>query len=167
MRETQSTSVRANTITAECCNGSNDVEGSRVSVREAAEQLGKSTSTVYRFDRKNGPFGFLKEGRRLFIDARSFGAYLANLSETNPAPPSEGDSKAAPASEPVTGVPQEQITGNQSNQPTQPILGEPPATKPIAKVEGPQTEVPQRQSSGQRPLVLRARPPAIVIFYSW
>lgn len=53
------------------------VNGRRViSVREAAHRLGVSLSTVYRVDRRNGPFRFVPSGRRIFIDAVSFERYL-------------------------------------------------------------------------------------------
>lgn len=47
-----------------------------IDVKEAAKQLSVSKSTVYRLNRFNGPFRFILESRRVYIDLRSFEAYL-------------------------------------------------------------------------------------------
>jgi hypothetical protein len=48
----------------------------KLSIREAATKLNQSLSTVYRIDRRSGPFRFILEGRRIFVDAESFDMYL-------------------------------------------------------------------------------------------
>jgi excisionase family DNA binding protein len=53
-------------------------QGPLINVTEAAQRLGVSKSTVYRIVRKNGPFRFVADGRRIFIDRTSFEAHLTN-----------------------------------------------------------------------------------------
>jgi hypothetical protein len=50
-----------------------------ISVKDAASQLGVSPSTVYRIDRQNGPFRFVHDDWRIYIDAKSFVAHLAGI----------------------------------------------------------------------------------------
>jgi hypothetical protein len=50
-----------------------------LTVKAAAQRLRKSLSTVYRIDRKNGPFRFVIDGRRVFIDADSLESYLDSI----------------------------------------------------------------------------------------
>lgn len=55
------------------------LSGSKVlSVKAVAFHLGVSRSTVYRIDRLDGPFRFIIDGRRIFVDAASFEIYLSN-----------------------------------------------------------------------------------------
>jgi hypothetical protein len=56
-----------------------------ISVKEAAQRLGVSRSKAYRIDRKNGPFRFVIEGRRIFIDLASFETHVNR--ESDPQPP--------------------------------------------------------------------------------
>lgn len=62
-----------------------------ISVTEAAQRLGVSKSTVYRIDRKNGPFRFVAEGRRIFIDLASFEIQLTSTQGSEPEPPLQTD----------------------------------------------------------------------------
>jgi hypothetical protein len=50
-----------------------------MSVKEAADRLGVPRWKVYRIDRKKGPFRFVLEGRRVFIDVASFELHLRNI----------------------------------------------------------------------------------------
>ena len=47
-----------------------------ITVAEAARCLQRSTSTIYRMDRANGPVTFLIRGRRVFVHAASLGSYI-------------------------------------------------------------------------------------------
>jgi excisionase family DNA binding protein len=51
---------------------------SLITVREAAQRLAVSRSTVYRIDRETGPFRFVVDGRRIFIDQASLESHIAN-----------------------------------------------------------------------------------------
>ena len=53
-----------------------------ITVKDAARRLGVSKNTVYRFDRNNGPFRIVVDGRRIFIEKVSFEAYMANIGPT-------------------------------------------------------------------------------------
>lgn len=48
-----------------------------ISVKEAAQRLGVSRSTVYRINRDRGPFSFTVDGRKIYIDYPSFELHLA------------------------------------------------------------------------------------------
>ena len=48
-----------------------------MTVAETALALSVSRSTVYRYDRENGPFKIVKQGRRVLIDRNTFTQYLA------------------------------------------------------------------------------------------
>ena len=50
-----------------------------ITVKDAARRLGVSKSTVYRFDRDNGPLRFVVDGRPILIENDSFETYLANI----------------------------------------------------------------------------------------
>jgi excisionase family DNA binding protein len=75
-------------MTTETCrtNSSNLVDAAEgqsaltavISVKEAAQRLGVSRSTVYRIDREIGPFRFIVDGRRIFIDEESLESHIAN-----------------------------------------------------------------------------------------
>jgi excisionase family DNA binding protein len=62
-----------------------------MSVREAAQRLGVSKSTVYRIDRKNGPFRFVTDGRRIFIDLGSLENHMGVAAVGEPEPPLQAD----------------------------------------------------------------------------
>ena len=49
-----------------------------ITVKDAARRLGASRTTVYRIDRNDGPFRFVVDGRRIFIESASFESFLAN-----------------------------------------------------------------------------------------
>jgi hypothetical protein len=49
-----------------------------ITVKDAARRLGVSKSTVYRIDRNDGPFRFVVDSRRIFIESASFETFLAN-----------------------------------------------------------------------------------------
>ena len=51
-----------------------------MTVTEAAGALSVSRRTVYRFDRENGPFKIIKQGRRVLIDRCTFHEYLSGRS---------------------------------------------------------------------------------------
>jgi hypothetical protein len=55
------------------------VDPTTMSVKEAADRLGVPCWKVYRMDRKEGPFRFVLEGRRVFIDVTSFELHLRNV----------------------------------------------------------------------------------------
>jgi excisionase family DNA binding protein len=59
----------------------------RISVKEAAQRLGVSKSTVYRIDRKNGPFRFVNDGRRIFIELASLENHMGVAAVSEPEPP--------------------------------------------------------------------------------
>jgi excisionase family DNA binding protein len=62
-----------------------------ISVAEAARRLGVSKSTIYRFDRKNGPFRFVADRRRIFIDLASFEIHLTSTPGIEPVPSLQTD----------------------------------------------------------------------------
>ena len=62
--------------------GSTHSQQLMLTVRVAAERLGKSTGSIYKLDRVHGPFRFAKRGRRIYIDAASFERYLAGQQES-------------------------------------------------------------------------------------
>ena len=129
-----------------------DSSQNRLSVREVARRLGKSLSYVYRLDREHGPFQFIVEGRRIYIDAASFADYLANLQATGlgavaakapenlAVPPAESDPVVDCAQQPVPN-------------------STPPASGP------PKFPIP-RTWSGQRDLVMRPGRQAFIVDYS-
>lgn len=137
-----------------------------LSIREAARKLGKSTSTVYRLDRVGGPFRFVLEGRRVFIDAESFEAYRMNTYENSVAIAIEDNLKVAPTEDTGMEPPQQPMTGNQGDHPAQ-VTEHYLATPPDAvQEEGPRAGVSELQHSGQRELILPPRRP-FVMFYTW
>jgi hypothetical protein len=50
-----------------------------ITAKQAAQRLGVSRSTIYRVDRVRGPFQFIIDGRRIFIDLTSFASHLADI----------------------------------------------------------------------------------------
>jgi hypothetical protein len=52
------------------------VRSAAITIKNAAQQLGISLSTAYRFNREEGPLKFILNGRRIFIDRVSFDSYL-------------------------------------------------------------------------------------------
>jgi hypothetical protein len=54
-------------------------ERSLIRVGQAVPRLGVSKSTVYRINRKLGPFRFVLDGRRIFIGQASFESHLADI----------------------------------------------------------------------------------------
>lgn len=58
--------------------GSQGSQPNLITVKDAARRLGASRTTVYRIDRNDGPFRFVVDGRRIFIENASFEAFLAN-----------------------------------------------------------------------------------------
>lgn len=62
------------------------VPPSSLTVKQVAERLGVSVSTVYRIKRVNGPFLFVPAGRRVLIDIDSFESYLRNKRTEDSAP---------------------------------------------------------------------------------
>lgn len=115
-----------------------------MSVADAAVALAVSRSTVYRFDRENGPFKIVKQGRRVLIDRCTFKEYLSGrLVRTVDAafeePPATGGSK-------------------------------PPDNRKPEESLAPETPAPrshrERTGCGQRELVMPYRWPTVV-FYTY
>ncbi len=117
-------------------------QSSRLSVRQAAQRLAVSKSKVYRMDREHGPFRFVLDGRRIFIDAPSFELHLANIrgihAEDDP-PRAEGMRQFLqlanePKAEPQTAEPQIESV----------------------KTVVPVASLPESTAGGQRELTMRA-----------
>ena len=84
--------------------GSSDINTTDIaflSVREVADLLGVSRSTVYRMDRKNGPLKIWKRGRRVLFDRCDFERYLASRTAAacSPAEEQNPDHSAAAQSD--------------------------------------------------------------------
>ena len=62
-----------------------------ITVKDAARRLGVSKSTVYRFDRDDGPLRFVVDGRPILIENASFETYLANIRRPEIEPGSPAD----------------------------------------------------------------------------
>jgi excisionase family DNA binding protein len=130
-----------------------DSQSPLISVTEAAQRLGVSRSTVYRIDRKNGPFRFVADGRRIFIDLTSFEAHLTNTLRSEPEPPLQTDDV-------LIQCPQE---GDEERTDLQAREAPTVTTQPV----------PSRQSAiplpshGQREGTIPKRDRAFVVFYSF
>jgi|GEM_PF-4541925 len=124
---------------------------SLICVKEAAHRLGVSKSTIYRFDRVNGPFRFIIEGRRIYVDLNSFDVFrLSRLeahdkNDSEPAVESRAGSQASTAAELVS---EEQCSSDEPN----------------AKESG---YAEKAGRCGQRPLVIKPRHSAFIATFSW
>jgi excisionase family DNA binding protein len=122
-----------------------------ITVKEAAQKLGVSRSTVYRVDRENGPFRFVVDGRWIFIEQESFESHIAN-SRGNRA--DEGLLKidsALPCQQPA----------NESE--TQSETDEPQLTAPEMATLNASLSTSTRQ--GQRELIMREHRHSFAFFY--
>ena len=82
----QSNSTRILPTTTAPCSRSN-----LITVKDAARRLGVSRSAVYRIDRNDGPFRFVVDGRRIFIENASFETFLANTGRNGTEPDTAAD----------------------------------------------------------------------------
>jgi hypothetical protein len=122
-----------------------------INVRQAAQMLGVSKSTIYRTDREHGPFRFVLDGRRIFIDFASFENYLATITGSR--------SSALRESEQSIRTEQQLAAGADTESPvTEPTIETCETTKST-------TSIPASRSSGQRELFPRASPNFCVITY--
>ncbi len=124
---------------------------SSLTVREAALRLGKSLSYVYRLNREHGPFRFILERRRIYIDAASFEDYMTNVQATEQSS--------------VTAKKPENL--NQPDTPPKPMEESPSKqlTKIVSTGPSPQEPAAPQTWSGQRELVIRPSRQAIVVVY--
>jgi hypothetical protein len=127
-------------------------EGTQLTVKAAAQRLRKSPSTVYRIDRKNGPFRFVIDGHRVFIDAESFAAYLSGIDGIRGDDGREVSECLQPAQEPAeqAGVP----SANGAMEKTK-----------STSAATPTFPVPASGSEGQRELIIRQRQWACGVLY--
>lgn len=131
--------------------GSQGSQPNLITVKDAARRLGVSKSTVYRFDREDGPFRFIVNGRPIFIENDSFETYLANTGRNR----AELDTAADDV------LPE----GPQEDQPEQsdPRMGEMPS---MASTPTPPVDVARSiSSSGQRENILPRRDALAMFFY--
>ena len=124
-----------------------------ISVKEAASRLRVSPSTVYRINRKNGPFRFVIDGRRVFIHAESFAAYLAGI--CIPADDGREVSECLRTSQELAELAE--------------LAGAPSVNGAMetesASAATPTPPVPASGSEGQRDLIIRQRQWACGVFY--
>jgi len=125
-----------------------------ITVKDAARRLGVSKSTVYRFDRDNGPLRFVVDGRPILIENDSFETYLANIHRPETEP-------GSPEDEGLCDCPQEEQPDR-----TTPIMGEKPLE---ASTDTPPCDVPRPiSSSGQRDhIVPRSYAPGLLYYTGW
>jgi hypothetical protein len=122
-----------------------------LTVKAAAQRLRKSMSTVYRIDRKNGPFRFVIDGRRVFIDAESFAAYLAGIGGIPVDDGREVSECLQPAQEPAELAGAPSVNGAMETE--------------SASAATPTPPVPASSSEGQRDLIIRQRKWACGVLY--
>jgi excisionase family DNA binding protein len=108
-----------------------------MTVADAAVALSVSRSTVYRFDRENGPFKIIKQGRRVLIDRCTFSQYLSARSVKT-----------------VDAISEEPRGTEEPEPPDNREREEPPATD---RAEPPRNR--ERTGCGQRELVMPVRWP--------
>lgn len=124
---------------------------SRITVKEAALRLCVSKSTAYRIDRTNGPFRFIVEGRRIFIDSASFESHLANIRGIRADDCPLQVESVLPCHEPAEGPEmQSQIDELQVNTVATAI---------------PSGSLPDSRSGGQRELTMRQCHQPFIVFY--
>ncbi len=113
-----------------------------MTVAEAALALSVSRSTVYRYDRQNGPFQIVNQGRRVLIDRCTFDQYVSAHSVRTVDAVSEEPRKAE---EP------EPADKREREEPTATERPEPPRSR-------------KRTGCGQRELVVPYRWPTAVFY---
>jgi excisionase family DNA binding protein len=144
--ETEFVQTTSSNIT--CSDGVQSARPTLITVKEAAQRLGISTSTVYRVDRHHGPFSFIVDGRWIFIDRTSFESYLAN---SRGIPASDNRQDAPDQPKPVDDVgPQSEIGESQV---------EPFKNLPLSAL------TPTSRSGGQRELIITDRRGPFVVLY--
>jgi excisionase family DNA binding protein len=122
-----------------------------ITVKEAAQRLGVSRFKVYRIDRKTGPFRFVVDGRRIFIDQASLETHIGNC---------RGNRSHNGLLE-VGGVLPCQQPANDSE--TQSETDEVRLTAPEMATLNASPSTSTRQ--GQRELIMRDHPRSFVVFY--
>ena len=82
---------QGNSIRALHSDGSQGSQPNLITVKDAARRLGVSKSTVYRFDRDDGPLRFIVDSRPILIENDSFETHLANIRRhiTEPCSPAD------------------------------------------------------------------------------
>jgi hypothetical protein len=122
-----------------------------ITVKAAARRLGVSRSSVYRIDRNDGPFRFVVDGRRIFIESASFESFLANTGRNGT------ESELTADDVPIDCIQGEQPKRTPSQVDAMPV--EPPRTSPFRDI--PHTV----SSSGQRENILPRRHSAGFLYY--
>lgn len=122
-----------------------------LSVKEAARLLGRSTSTIYRFDRNHGPFRIVIERAHIYIDAASFHAYLAKRREERRNDAPDGPHREPEAVDMHGTVPADSLANPSPHQA--------PKSGSTAPEDSPRT------SFGQRELILPRREQLRVVLY--
>jgi excisionase family DNA binding protein len=138
----------------ECILTSKEIQGAqpnRLTAKEAAHRLGVSLSTIYRIDREHGPFRFVLDGRRIFIDQASLELHLANIRGVHADDGAHAVASFPPCPRPATEVQ------------TQPQIAEPMIE--TFETMTPQASLPASGSGGQRDLIMRARSGPCIITY--
>ena len=122
-----------------------------ITVRQAAQRLGRSNSTVYRIDRNHGPFRFGRDGRMIFVELDSFETYLATIVKNHSSTGTNSEQNIR------SGQDLETATDTQS-----PICD--PRIEAF-EMNAPKESLPISASAGQRELFMRASPTFCVITY--
>ena len=131
--------------------GSQGSQPNLITVKDAARRLGVSKSTVYRFDREDGPFRFIVNGRPIFIENDSFETYLANTGRNRAEPDTAADDVPPDCPQ------EEQPERTDSRTDAMPV--DPPRPSPFR-------DVPHAiSSSGQRENILPRRNVAGFLYY--
>ena len=124
-----------------------------ITVKEAARRLGISRSSAYRIDRHGGPFRFIIDGRRIFIDQASLESHIASITGAGAIKiPNHAESKQ----------PLPQSVGEPCNQPQ---VDEPPCAP--SETLTPTASLPVSRSEGQRGLIMRQRRQAFIAYYTF
>lgn len=122
-----------------------------ITVNQAAQRLGVSRSTVYRINRVCGPFLFIVDGRRIFIDVSSFELHLASIIGVH----ADDDSPRAESIRQILQPANEPKAESQVHE--SPIE--------MSETAGPGASLPASTSCGQRELIMRDRTGPCIICY--
>jgi len=117
----------------------------RMTVKEVARRLRVSTSTVYRINRVDGPFQFISDGRRIFIDSASFELYIRHAGGMGANDGPTGAECANPDKNPISELEAQPLTVRMQPEPQVIIV---PSPFPHPSKGGGQRDLIMRESNG-------------------